>query len=144
MPAAAQHTPVVVLALAAGGFAIICLVGLRGVFAVIGFRSREYRRMQGGRQSVGLILLAVAAALAGRALADMAGFDGFPRRIRFGVQTVGQVVAAASMFMVLIGLAYVVGNAWAIRRALRRPPPALDQVLLPHMPNDTWVPERED
>jgi len=46
--------------------------------------------------------------------------------------------------MVLIGLAYLVVNAWSIRRALRRPPPALDEVLLPRIPNETWLPDRED
>lgn len=142
--AVSQRHPRLVLALAAGVFAVIGLIGLRGAFAVIGQRSREYRRMRGGRQSVGLIMPAIAVALFGRVIAYITRFDWFPGSWRFAFQTIGQVITAASMLMILIGLAYLVVNAWSIRSALRTPPPTLDEVMLPRMPNDTWVPDRED
>ncbi|HVP73216.1 MAG TPA: hypothetical protein VMS30_05715 [Phycisphaerales bacterium] len=139
-----QRHPRLVLAIAAGVFAIIGLYGLRGAFHVIGQRSREYRRMQGGRQSVGLIMPAIAAAVIGAVIAQLTRFEWFPGSWRYGVHTIGRVLTASSMLMVLIGLAYLVVNAWSIRRALRRPPPALDEVLLPRIPNETWLPDRED
>ena len=142
--AVTQRHPRLVLALAAGAFAIIGMFGLRGVFRVIGQRSREYRRMKGGRQSVELIMPAIGAAMLGDLLSHLSRFEWFPTSWRFAVQTLGRVVLAMSMFMILIGLAYLVVNAWSIRKALRRPPPAMDEVLLPQMPNDTWVPDRED
>lgn len=142
--AVTQRHPRLVLALAAGVFAIIGLFGLRGAFRVIGQRSREYRRMKGGRQSVELIMPAIGAAMLGSLIAHLSRFSWFPVSWRFSVQTIGRVLAAVGMLMVLIGLAYLVVNAWAIRNALRKPPPALDEVLLPRMPNDTWLPDRED
>jgi len=133
-----------VLGLAAGVFAMIGLAGLRGVFRVIGQRTREYRRLKGGRQSIELIMPAIAGAMVGELLTHLSRYEWFPPAWRFSVSTLGQVVLAMSMFMVLIGVAYLVVNAWLIRRALRRPPPAIDEVLLPQMPNDTWLPDRED
>lgn len=139
-----QRQPKLVLGVAAGVFAVIGLIGLRGVFGVIGQRSREYRRMKGGRQSVGLIMPAAIVSMTGFVIAQVARFEWFPGPWRFGVQTIGRVIASMGMFMIVIGLAYLVVNAWAIRAALRKAPPALDEVLLPRMPNDTWTPDRED
>jgi hypothetical protein len=142
--ALSDRQPRLVLALAGGAFALIGLFGLRGVFSIIGQRSREYRRMQGGRQSVELIMVAVGGVMMGTLIAHAARFGLAPQSWNFGVRTMGRAVQAMSMFMLLIGLAYLVVNAWAIRGAIRKPPPALDEVLLPRMPNDTWIPDRED
>jgi hypothetical protein len=136
--------PRLVLVVTAGAFATIGLFGLRGVFHLIGQRSREYRRLLGSRQSVELIILAIGGAVLGRLIAYLAVFEWFPASWRVSVQTLGSVILSASMFMVLIGLAYLVMNAWWIRQALRSPPPAIDEVLLPRMPNDTWAMDRED
>ncbi len=51
-----------------------------------------------------------------------------------GLLTVGMVISSISAFMLLIGLFYLVVNAWWIRRSLRRPPPSLDQILGPVEP----------
>lgn len=142
--AVSQRHPRLVLAMAAGVFAMIGLYGLRGAFRVIGQRSREYRRMRGGRQSIELIIPAVLGAMVGVLIIHLTRFEWFPGSWRYGMQMVGRVLAGASLFMILIGMAYLVANAWSIRAALRRPPPAIDQVLMPRMPNDTWVPDRED
>ena len=40
----------------------------------------------------------------------------------------------AGVLMVVIGLAYMVLNAWWIRSAIRRPPPTLEQLLTPEPP----------
>ncbi len=142
--AVSQRHPRLVLSMAAGAFAVIGLYGLRGVFRVIGQRSREYRRMRGGRQSIELIIPAVLGAMIGVLTIHLARFEWFPGGWRYGVQTTGRVLAGVSLFMTLIGMGYLVANACSIRAALRRPPPALDQVLMPRMPNETWVPDRED
>ena len=91
-----------------------------------------------------LIMLAVGGAMLGNVIGHLSRAAWLAGPWRFGVHTIGSVVLAMSMFMVLIGLAYLVVNAWWIRRALLSPPPALDEVLLPRMPNDTWLPDRED
>ncbi len=138
--ATARH-PRLVLSLAAGVFAIIGLLGLRGVFQLIGQRSREYRRMMGSRQSVDLMMLVVAGAVVGQVMVYLSRFAG---SWHFAVSTLGRVMLVACMFMVLIGLAYLVLNACWIRRALRKPPPDLDEILQARMPNETWAMDRED
>jgi hypothetical protein len=127
----------VVLGLAAGAFALIGMFGLRGVFHLIGERSREYRRMKSHRQSVELMMLAVVGATIGNLAVHLS-------RTHSTIHSIAWVMLAMSMFMLVIGLAYLVANAWWIRQALLSPPPALDEVLLPRMPNDTWLPDRED
>jgi hypothetical protein len=120
--------------------ATIGLVGLRGVLNVIGYRSREYRRSQGGRQNVELIIAAIATGFAGAILYYLCRMGWLPREWANVMRT----LVWASHFMVLIGLAYLVMNAWWIRRSLRKPPPPLDQVLAPNLPPDTWIPDREE
>ena len=49
-----------------------------------------------------------------------------------GIETLvplGTVVTSISALMVMIGLFYLVANAWWIRKALRCPPPRLEEVL---------------
>lgn len=121
-------------------FVTIGLIGLRGVLNVIGYRSREYRRSQGGRQNVDLIIAAVATGFAGALLHYLSRAGWLPREW----SSVMRALVWASHLMVLIGLAYLVMNAWWIRSSLRKPPPALDQVLAPKLPPDTWIPDREE
>lgn len=128
------------LHVAAAVFATIGLIGLRGVFNVIGYRSREYRRSQGGRQSVELIIAAIATGFAGATLYYLCRMNLLPR----DWTSIMRTLVWASHFMVLIGLTYLVMNAWWIRRSLRKPPPPLDQVLAPNLPPDTWIPDREE
>ena len=126
--------------LAAVVFVTISLIGMRGVFNVIGYRSREYRRSQGGRQNIDLVIAAVATGFVGALLQYLTLMNLLPREWS-GVM---RALVWASHFMVLIGLAYLVVNAWWIRRSLRKPPPHLDQVLAPNLPPDTWIPDREE
>lgn len=126
--------------LAVAAYATIALIGMRGVFNVIGYRSREYRRSQGGRQNVELIIAALVAGFLATMLHYLARMQWLPRMWI----NLSRMAIWASHFMVLIGLGYLVVNAWWIRRSLRRPPPAMDQVLAPNLPPDTWIPDREE
>ncbi len=70
-------------------------------------------------------------ALAGVVLGELLGM-GPAMSSRTGgglLATIGMVVTWISTLMLLIGLAYLVVNGWWIRRALCRPPPALDEIL---------------
>jgi hypothetical protein len=133
-----------VLHLAAVVFAAIGLIGLRGVLGVIGYRSREYRRSRGGRQSVELVIAASCVTWLAALSGDLTHAAWFPGAWRYDVRTIATVVQWMSMLMVIIGVAYLLMNAWWIRRALRRPPPHMDQVLMPALPKDTWIPDREE
>lgn len=104
------------------------LTALRGILGVIGQRSREYRTSRGGRQRVHEMLIALAAVAAGIVLRHVAGQ-------RAGVDGVWVAIGTGliwiSTLMLVIGLAYMFVNAWWIRRALRQPPPRLQEVLEP-------------
>lgn len=126
--------------LAAASYATISLMGLRSVFNVIGQRSREYRRSQGGRQNLELVIAALVAGFLAAMLHYFARMQWLPRMWI----NLSRMAMWASHFMVLIGLAYMLVNAWWIRQALRKPPPAVDQVLAPNLPPDTWIPDREE
>lgn len=132
-----------VLHLASAVFATIGLIGLRGVFRIIGQRSPEYRRSQGGRQSLDLIIVAIGAGVVGALTRLIGGLDWFGPEWRYNARMIGMVLLWASHFMVVIGLVYMVMNAWWIRRSLRRPPPPMDQVLAPQLPVDTWIRDRD-
>ena len=54
------------------------------------------------------------------------------------------VVLWMSTLMVVIGLGYLVLNAWWIRRTLCRPPPPLDELLMPKLAVGTVIPDREE
>jgi hypothetical protein len=129
---------------AAAGFATIMLVGLRGVLNVIGFRSREYRRSRGGRQNVELIIIAMAAGFLGALVGYFVRLGWLPREVLLlDLLFISRVIVWASHFMVVVGLAYLVLNAWWIRRSLRKPPPPVNQVLsIP--PAATIVTDREE
>ena len=134
----------VVIHLAAAVFATIGLIGVRGVLRVVGQRSREYRRSKGSRQSVELIILAIATGWMGELAEYAAGLTWFPGDWRAEMRTVSTMIVWVSSLLVLIGLLYLFANAWWIRQALRKPPPAFDQVLIPALPPDTWIPDREE
>jgi hypothetical protein len=136
--------PKVVIHLTAAVFATIGLMGLRGVFRVIGLRSREYRRSQGGRQSVELLIFAISVGWVAELVHYSTRLGWFPGTWRADARVLATVVMWICSMMVLIGLGYLVVNAWWIRRSLRKPPPAFDQVLVPHLPPDTWIPDREE
>ena len=69
-------------------------------------------------------------ALAGVVLGELMGMgSAMSSRAGGGLATMGMVVTWISTLMLLIGLAYLVVNGWWIRRALCRPPPALDEIL---------------
>jgi len=136
-----QH---LVLHAATAGFAVYGLVGLRGVFEIIGRRSREYWRSQSGRQSLDLISVAIMVGVAASAaVAIRRWFAPFVTR-NDNVLMFSGVVLWMCTLMVVIGLGYLVVNAWWIRRTLTRPPPPLDEVLMPKLATDTVIPDREE
>jgi hypothetical protein len=120
--------------------AVVGLMGLRGVLGVVGKRSREYRRSRGGRQGVEALIGAISGAVLGTALQHLVIGGALPK----GWEYIGRVILWICTFMILVGLMYLLVNAWWIRRALRKPPPPMDQVLLPQVPPDTWIPDREE
>jgi hypothetical protein len=110
------------LGLSAAGAGV--LMGLRGVLATIGLRSREYRTARGGRQGVLVMVVAIVAIAAGLVLKLAAR----PLDVR-PLADLGTVPCAVGTLMVVVGLLYLVMNAWWIRGSLRCPPPRLDEVL---------------
>ncbi len=118
------ETPLL-LGLLADGVAVIGLIGGRGVFVTIGFRSREYRTARGGRQSVQAMIAAVAGDAAGR-LIELAAQSVDALAI---LQELGRVITRVSDLMLLVGLIYLAVNAGWIHRSLRKPGPSLEEVL---------------
>jgi hypothetical protein len=107
--------------------AIIGLSGLRGVLETIGLRSRVYRTARGGRQGTQDLVAAILGTAIGHGLHLLTVAKGLPEYWH----TLGTVVVSVSTLMLVIGLVYLLVNAWWIRRALRRPPPAWNEVLRP-------------
>jgi hypothetical protein len=107
--------------------AIVGLLGLKGIMAVIGRRSREYRTSRGGKQSAEAMSYAFAFGILGNLvlLYEQTNPD------RGVVYALGTTIVAASTLMLMIGAAYLVVNAWWIRTALRKPPPTLASLLAP-------------
>ncbi len=106
--------------------AVVGLIGLRGVLRTIGLRSRDYRTASGGRQGIRAMIAATIGMAAGqvlRLLADAMNLD--------ALATLGVVATSICTLMMVIGLGYLVLNAWWIRRSLRCPPPRLDDILGP-------------
>ncbi|MHC4109373.1 MAG: hypothetical protein ACYSTY_14950 [Planctomycetota bacterium] len=113
------------LGLLADGVAVIGLIGGRGVFVTIGFRSREYRTARGGRQSAQAMIAAVAGDAAGR-LVELAAH--FIDALAI-LQELGRVITRVSDLMLLVGLIYLAVNAGWIRTSLRKPAPSWEEVL---------------
>jgi hypothetical protein len=105
---------------------VLVMLGLRGVLRVIGERSREYRTARGGRQRT----LDMMAAAGGFALGETLRILAEPLHLE-NLRTIGSVVVWISSLMLVIGLVYLLVNAWWIRRSLRRPPPTLAELLGP-------------
>ncbi len=112
--------------LAGIGAAGLILVGLKNVLRVIGERSREYRSARGGRQRVRDMI----AGAIGMAAGQILQLTGSVFEVE-AVRLVGTVVTWISALMLVIGLLYLLANAWWIRRALRKPPPSLRELFAP-------------
>jgi len=138
---AAQH---LVLHAAVAGFAVYGLFGLRGVLDIIGRRSREYWRSQTSRQSLDLISVAITLGAAATAAVTVRRWFIPYAPQNDVVITLSGVVLWMSTLMVMIGLVYLVLNAGWIRRSLHRPPPPLDEVLMPKLATGTIIPVEEE
>jgi hypothetical protein len=111
---------------------ILIMVGLRRILAVIGERSREYRNARGGRQRI----LEMNVAAVGVAVGQVLRLIGHERRETpesriLPIEVVGSVMLWICTLMLVIGLLYLLANAWWIRRSLREPPPRLHDLLQP-------------
>lgn len=104
---------------------LVMLHGMKGILQTIGRRSREYRRARGGRQSIGPMTAAVSGFGLGALMRVLGPIEPLPDWL----SVFGAVIVWICGFMILIGQAYLVVNAWWIRRALHRPPPRLDDLL---------------
>jgi hypothetical protein len=110
--------------LAAAPFALVGLIGLRELLKAIGQRSRTYRRSRGGRQSVDAMIAAQIARIIGFGLTLLAQVGTAPALADFG-----EVLIWSSGFLMIVGLLYLVGNAWVIRSSLVKPPPGLNEIV---------------
>ncbi len=107
-----------------GGF--VLLGGLHGIFTIIGRRSREYRTSRSGRQGVRALMAALGVVLLGQGLGDAIADPNLDLLVA--------AVRWSGSLMLAIGLAYLVMNAWWIRRSLHRAPPSLAAILrMPHV-----------
>jgi hypothetical protein len=113
--------------------AATALLGLRGVLQIIGERSREYRTSRSGRQSATAMIAAVGGSVAGHVMRYV-GETSSLRSSESQLAHLGTIVVWTCNLLLLIGLAYLLVNAWWIRSALRRPPRSLDGLLLPGEP----------
>jgi len=107
------------------GFAAV-FIALRGILAVIGERSREYRTSVLGRQPTRELALATAAVAAGEALRVILASTRIP-----DIRLLGTVLSAVAGSMLLIGLVYFFVNMLWIRRSLHRPPPTIEDLVTP-------------
>jgi len=113
--------------LALAGAAVVGLIGLHGVLQIIGLRSRLYRTARSGRQGILGMVAAIVGIAAGHAFHLVAKTAGGLRHL----EPLGTVIVIISTLMLVIGLLYLVVNAWWIHRSLRCPPPPLDEILRP-------------
>ena len=112
--------------------AIVALFGARGILGIIGQRSREYRTSRGGRQGLEAMIAAIGAAAVGRLIRHFADAGMLPT----AAITMGNMIIWISTGLALVGMVYLVINAWWIRRALRQPPSTIDELLVPGSPED--------
>jgi hypothetical protein len=111
---------------------VLGLVGIGGVLETIGQRSLAYRRSHAARQGVQAMIAAVVGSALGVAARAMAPHVDAPL-----LESGGTVLLRVSVLMIVIGLAYMVLNAWWIRTAIRRPAPSIEQLLAPALPDPT-------
>ena len=105
---------------------LVTFAGLHGIFTIIGRRSREYRTSRVGRQGIRALMAALGVVLLGMILGDVTSSP--------SLTMMGAALRWSGSLMLLIGLAYLVMNAWWIRRSLRRSPPSLAAILqMPHV-----------
>lgn len=107
--------------------AALGLFSVRKIFIAIGARSREYRRAQGGRQGVRPMMVSSLGVAVGSICRYLSTVDNLPDLL----DELGVIIVGVSVLMLNIGLAYLLVNAWWIRRVLRRPPPRLRDLLQP-------------
>lgn len=107
--------------------AALGLYSVRQLFKAIGSRSREYRRAQGGRQGIRPMMVSTLGVSAGSACRYLSTFEHVPEKL----DELGVIIVGVSMLMLVIGLVYLLVNAWWIRRVLRKPPPRLRDLLQP-------------
>jgi hypothetical protein len=122
------ETVIAVRSLAHLTIAIAATVGLHSVrrlMEAIGMRSREYRRAGGGKQSIKPMIVGTIGVAVGSLCRYLGTFDRLPSEL----QGLGVIIVWVSMLMLLIGLGYLLVNAWWIRRVLRKPPPRLRDLL---------------
>lgn len=116
-------------------FMLIALIGLHGVLRLIGKRSRQYRTARDSRQNVNGLMAVLGFIAIGTLLEQVPthwpGGNVWPN--------IGGVLVAISYVMLVVGLGYLTVNALWIRRALRRQPPTLDELLLPPLPPDSRI-----
>ncbi|MBT8486114.1 MAG: hypothetical protein KJO43_11080 [Phycisphaerae bacterium] len=100
------------------------MLPLRGILQTIGERSRQYRTARSERQRAIDMVAAAVGMIAGETvrLAVRGGDLGI-------LATLGGTIAWISALMALIGFGYLTVNAVWIRRALRRPPPTLHELV---------------
>ena len=108
----------------AGAAAVTTFVSVDRVLRTIGARSRAYRTAQGGRQGAQAMIAAVVVAVVGQVIGILAASSG-----RHSLAQWAGFATWAAMIMLLIGLSYLLANAWWIRRSLRQPPPTLAELL---------------
>lgn len=109
----------------AAAAATVVFLGIDGILRAIGERSRQYRTSHGGRQSIQAMLAAVAVGLVGDTLRTLA-LEGLVHR---NLRVWGRNIMWIALIMLVIGMVYLVVNAWWIRRSLRRPPPLIADIL---------------
>jgi len=121
---------IAVRALAHVGLAVaatLALYSMRRLLDAIGSRSREYRRARGGRQRIRPMIVSALGVAAGSVVRYLSTLEPVPEMIH----GLGLMLVGVSMIMLLIGLGYLLVNAWWIRRVLRKPPPQLRDLLQP-------------
>jgi len=114
---------------------VLIFRGLRNVLETIGQRSVAYRKAQGGRQGFESMIVAVLAGAVSLTVRRL-GVDGI---VPAAVRSTGTLVFLVCCLMLLVGLAYLVMNAWWIRREIRAPRPGLDEALREPLPDQTVI-----
>lgn len=126
-PLALENSTVLLLMLADIAMVLTAGIHFHGfgqIVRIIGQRSREYRTSNIGRQRI-RDLIVVIAVFGGAAVAYEVGLITHQERI-IGLAV---LIAWISVLMLLIGQAYLVVNAWWIRRAIGRSIPHLRDLI---------------
>lgn len=122
------------------GCAASIFVGLRGIFKVIGERSRAYRRSREGRQNLGSMVAALLGMASGEGISLLCSAD----LLSAAWPITGAILRWVCGFMLILGLVYLTVNAWWIRRSMIRPSRSLDELLMPELEDEVEVPRKEN